>query len=160
MMLSLYEETGQPEKAIKLKPEYAEKVVNDLVSNQKYDDLRTLQSKIDNPVVNFEVAFLDKKWEDVVRLKDKVKMTDRRENQLLSAYLHLGRMDEAKKLAAESPELSQKVQDFEMKKKQVEDLKMQVQQVQKNEKDVKKRDEQVKKLNEQIKQLEAAINNI
>lgn len=160
VMLSLYEETGQPEKAIKLKPEYAEKVVNDLVSNQKYDDLRTLQSKVDNPVVNYEVAYLDKKWEDVVQLKDKVKMTERRENQLLSAYLHLGRMDEAKKLAAESPELSQKVQDFEMKKKQVEDLKMQVQQVQKNEKDVKKRDEQVKKLNEQIKQLEAAINNI
>ncbi|GAB6892128.1 hypothetical protein [Geobacillus stearothermophilus] len=160
VMLSLYEETGQPEKAIKLKPEYAEKVVNDLVSNQKYDDLRTLQSKIDNPVVNYEVAYLDKKWEDVVRLKDKVKMTDRRENQLLSAYLHLGRTDEAKKLVAESPELSQKVQDFEMKKKQVEDLKMQVQQVQKNEKDAKKRDEQVKKLNEQIKQLEAAINNI
>ncbi|MEK4384185.1 hypothetical protein NSS70_20505 [Aeribacillus sp. FSL K6-2848] len=160
VMLSLYKETGQSEKAIKLKPEYAEEVVNDLISNQKYDDLRTLQSKIDNPVVNYEVAFLDKKWEDVVRLKDKVKMTDRRENQLLSAYLHLGRMDEAKKLVAESPELSQKVQDFEMKKKQVENLKMQVQQVQKNEKDVKKRDEQVKKLNEQIKQLEAAINNI
>ncbi|ABO68786.1 Hypothetical protein GTNG_3453 (plasmid) [Geobacillus thermodenitrificans NG80-2] len=160
VMLSLYEETGQPEKAIKLKPEYAEKVVNDLVSNQKYDDLRTLQSKVDNPVVNYEVAYLDKKWEDVVRLKDKVKMTDRRKSQLLSAYLHLERVDEAKNLAAESPELLQKIQDFEMKKKQVEDLKMQVQQVQKNEKDAKKRDEQVKKLNEQIKQLEAAINNI
>jgi hypothetical protein len=160
VMLSLYKETGQSEKAIKLKPKYAEEVVNDLINNQKYDDLRTLQSKIDNPVVNYEVAYLDKKWDEVIRWKDDVKMTDRRKKQVLSAYLHLGRMDEAKKLAAESPELIQKIQDFEMKKKQIEDLKKRIQEIQKNEKDAKKRDEQVKKLNEQIKHMETAINNI
>lgn len=44
----------------------------------------------DNPVVNFELAYLNKDWNKVVVLKDKVASNDRRIKQIIEAYVAIG----------------------------------------------------------------------
>lgn len=111
IMLLLYKDTDQAKKALKLSPEFAEEIVTDFVSKGKLEDLRDLED-LNNPVINYELAYLDGKWESVLELRKYVKMTNRRRGQLVSAHLNMGRIEEAKKLAEEDSELNKKIKDY------------------------------------------------
>jgi hypothetical protein len=163
VMLTLYQKTSQSEKAIKLEPTYAETVVNDLIADEKLDELKALKEKVNNhPLINYEVAYIEENWGEVIQLKDQVELTETREQQVLTAYLRLGEIEEAKQFTSqqEKPELIQRIEDYQAKKKQVEDLKEKIADVEKNEKDEKKREKEVKELQDQVKQAEEALQKI
>ena len=54
--------------------------------------------KTKNPLINFEIAALDNKHEEVIKLRDQVPLDGRREGIIVNSYLKLNKSEEAKSL--------------------------------------------------------------
>jgi hypothetical protein len=133
------------------------------LKKSQFEEIKSLKEKVsDQPIINFEVAYLNEQRNEVLELKSQVAMNDRRNNQIINAFLHSGKEEEATQFAEQqgSSDLTKKVEDYQSKKKQIEDLKNQISDVQKNQQDSKLRENKVKTLNITLEKTEEELNKL
>lgn len=115
-LLNLYQKDNQIYKILDLDPSKGKDIVNNLIANNKGNELLEIQKKMKthNPYVDFEVAYLKQDWKEILKLKDQVEINGRKEHQITEAYLNLNQKDNAEKYAENvgDPELIQMVKDF------------------------------------------------
>lgn len=116
ILLNIYENSGQINKVIDLKPERAKELVNSIVANNQADTLIDIQKAMEtkNEYVDFEVAFLKEDWKKIIELKDLVDLNGRKEEQIVQAFISLKNLEEAKKFAEQvgNPALLEQVQTY------------------------------------------------
>ncbi|PFM98280.1 hypothetical protein, partial [Bacillus cereus] len=88
---------GKAQKAIDLEPDFAESIVSYYIAIDNLKKVKELKTK--NPLINFEIAAIDNKHEEVIKLKEKVPLDGRREGIIVNSYLKLNQSEEAKKFA-------------------------------------------------------------
>ncbi|PGL76823.1 hypothetical protein CN931_25810, partial [Bacillus sp. AFS054943] len=96
-VLFTYLLSGKAQKAIDLEQDFAESVVSYYIAVDNLKKVKEL--KIKNPLINFEIAALDNKHEEVIKLRDQVPLDGRREGIIVNSYLKLNKSEEAKKFA-------------------------------------------------------------
>ncbi|PDY94448.1 hypothetical protein [Bacillus toyonensis] len=96
-VLFTYLLSGKAQKAIDLEQDFAESVVSYYIAVDNLKKVKELKTK--NPLINFEIAALDDKHEEVIKLKDHVPLDGRREGIIVNSYLKLNKSEEAKKFA-------------------------------------------------------------
>ncbi|MGE7885028.1 hypothetical protein [Bacillus sp. NPDC094077] len=96
-VLFTYLLSGKAQKAIDLEQDFAESVVSYYIAVDNLKKVKELKTK--NPLINFEIAALDDKHEEVIKLKDRVPLDGRREGIIVNSYLKLNKSEEAKKFA-------------------------------------------------------------
>ncbi|MEW9137859.1 hypothetical protein ACQGSH_18390 [Bacillus wiedmannii] len=96
-VLFTYLLSGKAQKAIDLEQDFAESVVSYYIALDNLKKVKEL--KIKNPLINFEIAALDNKHEEVIKLRDQVPLDGRREGIIVNSYLKLNKSEEAKKFA-------------------------------------------------------------
>lgn len=96
-VLFTYLLSGKAQKAIDLEQDFAESVVSYYIAVDNLKKVKELKTK--NPLINFEIAALDNKHEEVIKLRDQVPLDGRREGIIVNSYLKLNRSEEAKKFA-------------------------------------------------------------
>ncbi|PEN39056.1 hypothetical protein CN543_05695 [Bacillus toyonensis] len=96
-VLFTYLLSGEAQKAIDLEQDFAESVVSYYIAVDNLKKVKELKTK--NPLINFEIAALDDKHEEVIKLKDHVPLDGRREGIIVNSYLKLNKSEEAKKFA-------------------------------------------------------------
>lgn len=101
ILLNIYEDSGQINKVIDLKPERAKELVNTLVARDETGKLIGIQKAMQtkNPYVDFEVAYLKEDWKKIIDLKDLIELNGKREEQIVKAYINLQQFTEGKKFA-------------------------------------------------------------
>ncbi|MGM1023760.1 MAG: hypothetical protein ACQEXV_25275 [Bacillota bacterium] len=156
-MLDLYVKEGLYEKAIELNPDYSDTIVKQLIETKQTAKLKELQAKINQPVFNYEVAYMNGDYDRLIGLAKEMKLTDRQKNQLLIAYLWSGLSNEASFLAKQegSTDMVKKITQFKESNKQIKELENKIN-VAKNKKD----DKTVKLLQQKIVQIKANLNKI
>lgn len=161
-LLKLYEKTGQYQKAIDLDPKYADTVVSNLVASKKIDDLKKLQKEVPNSdAINYEVAFQDQKYDQLIVIAAGIEMNDRRKQQLLLAYLYSNLNIEAKQLINQEKDeniakaLKQKMSDYTAQSKRIKELNNEIAAAEKN-----KNTQRVQNLKNALSKLEAKLNTI
>lgn len=116
ILLNIYENSGQINKVIDLKPERAKELVNSIVANNQANTLIDIQKAMEtkNVYVDFEVAFLKEDWKKIVELKDLVDLNGRKEEQIVQAFISLNKLEEAKQFAEQvgNPVLLEQVQNY------------------------------------------------
>ncbi|WP_255446379.1 hypothetical protein [Bacillus sp. FDAARGOS_235] len=88
---------GKAQKAIDLEQDFAESVVSYYIAVDNLKKVKELKTK--NPLIHFEIAALDDRHEEVIKLKDHVPLDGRREGIIVNSYLKLNKSEEAKKFA-------------------------------------------------------------
>ncbi|MFB6649529.1 hypothetical protein [Bacillus toyonensis] len=96
-VLFTYLLSGKAQKAIDLEQDFAESVVSYYIAVDNLKKVKELKTK--NPLINFEIAALDDKHEEVIKLKNHVPLDGRREGIIVNSYLKLNKSEEAKKFA-------------------------------------------------------------
>ncbi|MFF2885178.1 hypothetical protein [Bacillus toyonensis] len=96
-VLFTYLLSGKAQKAIDLEQDFAESVVSYYIAVDNLKKVKELKTK--NPLIHFEIAALDDKHEEVIKLKDHVPLDGRREGIIVNSYLKLNKSEEAKKFA-------------------------------------------------------------
>ncbi|HFJ9404181.1 TPA: hypothetical protein ACGW3F_003279 [Bacillus paranthracis] len=96
-VLFTYLLSGKAQKAIDLEEDFAESVVSYYIAVDNLKKVKELKTK--NPLINFEIAALDDKHEEVIKLQDRVLLDGRREGIIVNSYLKLNKSEEAKKFA-------------------------------------------------------------
>ncbi|PFK66186.1 hypothetical protein COJ13_27705 [Bacillus cereus] len=96
-VLFTYLLSGKAQKAIDLEQDFAESVVSYYIAVDNLKKVKELKTK--NPLINFEIAALDNKHEEVINLRDQVPLDGRREGIIVNSYLKLNKSEEAKKFA-------------------------------------------------------------
>ncbi|MEK4697671.1 hypothetical protein MKX31_27385 [Bacillus sp. FSL M8-0063] len=96
-VLFTYLLSGKGQKAIDLEQDFAESVVSYYIAVDNLKKVKELKTK--NPLINFEIAALDNKHEEVIKLRDQVPLDGRREGIIVNSYLKLNKSEEAKKFA-------------------------------------------------------------
>ncbi|MBE7123912.1 hypothetical protein [Bacillus cereus] len=96
-VLFTYLLSGKAQKAIDLEQDFAESVVSYYIAVDNFKKVKELKTK--NPLINFEIAALEDKHEEVIKLKDRVPLDGRREGIIVNSYLKLNKSEEAKKFA-------------------------------------------------------------
>lgn len=96
-VLFTYLLSGKAQKAIDSEQDFAESVVSYYIAVDNLKKVKELKTK--NPLINFEIAALDDKHEEVIKLKDSVPLDGRREGIIVNSYLKLNKSEEAKKFA-------------------------------------------------------------
>ncbi|MEH7191345.1 hypothetical protein [Bacillus toyonensis] len=96
-VLFTYLLSGKAQKALDLEQDFAESVVSYYIAVDNLKKVKELKTK--NPLINFEIAALDDKHEEVIKLKDHVPLDGRREGIIVNSYLKLNKSEEAKKFA-------------------------------------------------------------
>ncbi|MFB5590603.1 hypothetical protein ACE41I_28915 [Bacillus cereus] len=96
-VLFTYLLSGKAQKAIDLEQDFAESVVSYYIAVDNLKKVKELKTK--NPIINFEIAALDNKHEEVIKLRDQVPLDGRREGIIVNSYLKLNKSEEAKKFA-------------------------------------------------------------
>ncbi|HDR6277298.1 TPA: hypothetical protein QCU41_004762 [Bacillus cereus] len=96
-VLFTYLLSGKAQKAIDLEQDFAESVVSYYIAVDNLKKVKELKTK--NPLINFEIAALDNKHEEVIKLIDQVPLDGRREGIIVNSYLKLNKSEEAKKFA-------------------------------------------------------------
>ncbi|WP_440604708.1 hypothetical protein [Bacillus sp. GB_SG_008] len=91
-VLFTYLLNGKANKALQYEPKFAESVVAYYVGIDNMKKLDEIDVK--NDVIDFEKAALNKKYEDVIRLKGKVNMDGRREKLITESYINLKKYDD------------------------------------------------------------------
>lgn len=113
---NLYKKTNQLYKLFDKKPSLVKGIVNEMLANNKGDELIKIQEKMESksPYVDFEVAYINKDWQKVVELKDEVDLNGRREKQIVEAFTSLKKYKEAKDFAQKvgNPVLLEEVKAF------------------------------------------------
>jgi len=88
-----YIKVGKYDKALSVREEGEETLVKYLKQRDKIEDVKDIE--YDGDVINFEKAVVEKEWEKVLELKDKVKDREDRQVSVLKAYVHSGNLDDA-----------------------------------------------------------------
>ncbi|MDA2046053.1 hypothetical protein PDN33_26085 [Bacillus cereus] len=96
-VLFTYLLSGKAQKAIDLEQDFAESVVSYYIAVDNLKKVKELKTK--NPLINFEIAALDNKHEEVIKLREQVPLDGRREGIIVNSYLKLNKSEEAKKFA-------------------------------------------------------------
>ncbi|PEO56124.1 hypothetical protein [Bacillus wiedmannii] len=96
-VLFTYLLSGKAQKAIDLEQDFVESVVSYYIAVDNLKKVKELKTK--NPLINFEIAALDNKHEEVIKLRDQVPLDGRREGIIVNSYLKLNKSEEAKKFA-------------------------------------------------------------
>ncbi|MFK4470041.1 hypothetical protein [Bacillus sp. RC252] len=96
-VLFTYLLSGKAQKAIDLEQDFAESIVSYYIAVDNLKKVKELKTK--NPLINFEIAALDNKHEEVIKLIDQVPLDGRREGIIVNSYLKLNKSEEAKKFA-------------------------------------------------------------
>ncbi|CUB12472.1 hypothetical protein BN2127_JRS1_04259 [Bacillus cereus] len=96
-VLFTYLLSGKAQKAIDLEQDFAESVVSYYIAVDNLKKVTELKTK--NSLINFEIAALDNKHEEVIKLRDQVPLDGRREGIIVNSYLKLNKSEEAKKFA-------------------------------------------------------------
>ncbi|SCM87570.1 hypothetical protein [Bacillus mycoides] len=96
-VLFTYLLSGKAQKAIDLEQDFAESVVSYYIAVDNLKKVKELKTK--KPLINFEIAALDNKHEEVIKLRDQVPLDGRREGIIVNSYLKLNKSEEAKKFA-------------------------------------------------------------
>ncbi|HDR7707537.1 TPA: hypothetical protein QCX91_005254 [Bacillus thuringiensis] len=96
-VLFTYLLSGKAQKAIDLEQDFAESVVSYYIAVDNLKKVKELKTK--NSLINFEIAALDNKHEEVIKLRDQVPLDGRREGMIVNSYLKLNKSEEAKKFA-------------------------------------------------------------
>ncbi|MGG2134602.1 hypothetical protein AB1284_25340 [Bacillus sp. S2(2024)] len=96
-VLFTYLLSGKAQKAIDLEEDFAESIVSYYLAIDNLKKVKELKTK--NPLINFEIAALDEKHEEIIKLKDKITLDGRREGIIVNSYLKLNKAEEAKKFA-------------------------------------------------------------
>ncbi|PET27165.1 hypothetical protein CN518_27715 [Bacillus anthracis] len=96
-VLFTYLLSGKAQKAIDLEQDFAESVVSYYIAVDNLKKVKELKTK--NSLINFEIAALDNKHEEVIKLRDQVPLDGRREGIIVNSYLKLNKSEEAKKFA-------------------------------------------------------------
>ncbi|MEB8780979.1 hypothetical protein P4G75_27185, partial [Bacillus cereus] len=113
---NLYKKTDQVYKLFDKKPSLVKGIVNEMLANNKGDELLKIQEKMESksPYVDFEVAYINKDWKKVVELKDEVDLNGRREKQIVEAFTSLKKYKEAKDFAQKvgNPVLLEEIKAF------------------------------------------------
>ena len=124
VMLLTYLFGNQPEKALKLEPNFDETVVSYYKATHSMEKIRELNDndEIDSKVIEFEVAVDDADYETIVDLKDFVKIKDGRDEVIVNAMMKVDDIKGAKDIAMESDndELLDEVKKHEKKTKKKE----------------------------------------
>lgn len=103
ILMNLYKKSKQYYKIIDLKPNQAEEVINELIANNREQDMINIKEhmKTSNVYVDFEVAYLEKNYQKVIELKDQVNLNGRKEQQIVESYIALNKLNDAKQFAQE-----------------------------------------------------------
>ena len=96
-VLFTYLLSGKAQKAIDLEQDFAESVVSYYIAVDNLKKVKELKTK--NLIINFEIAALDNKHEEVIKLRAQVPLDGRREGIIVNSYLKLNKSEEAKKFA-------------------------------------------------------------
>ncbi|PGB85136.1 hypothetical protein COM03_04850 [Bacillus wiedmannii] len=96
-VLFTYLLSGKAQKAIDLEQDFAESVVSYYIAVDNLKKVKELKTK--NLLIHFEIAALDNKHEEVIKLRDQVPLDGRREGIIVNSYLKLNKSEEAKKFA-------------------------------------------------------------
>ncbi|PHE25977.1 hypothetical protein [Bacillus toyonensis] len=96
-VLFTYLLSGKAQKAIDLEQDFAESVVSYYIAVDNLKKVKELKTK--NLLIHFEIAALDNKHEEVIKLRDQVPLDGRRERIIVNSYLKLNKSEEAKKFA-------------------------------------------------------------
>lgn len=91
-VLFTYLLNGKANKALEYEPKFAESVVAYYVGIDNLKKINEIDVK--NDIIDFEKASLNKKYDKVISLKDKVSMDGRREKLVAEAYVNLKKFDE------------------------------------------------------------------
>lgn len=85
----LYIEQGEYEKALHHQPELLGTIAEQLSRDGDAKGLENLQEMTDEPseVIKFELAAMEEEWTRIVELRNKVELTDRRVETVLSAFI-------------------------------------------------------------------------
>lgn len=122
------------------------------------DILKDFNNAFPSKSGEFDIAYLEQRWKDVVSVKG-VTMNDKRHEMRSYAFLKNGKLKEAKSEAekANSSELDEKIVKFEKAQKALDDTKKQL--AEENKKDSKD-ENKIKSLTEQQKKQEEEIKSI
>lgn len=142
-ILFSYLMAGKYQEAIDEEPKFSYSVINYLISKEKLENVKNIDSK--EPVIMFEKASINKDFNAVLEYKDDVKLDGRRESLVVDAYIGLNEFDKAMEFAKSkgNTDLITKIENIsnDNEKKQQEEKKQQ----DKKEKKEKKEDVNVNK---------------
>ncbi|HFK1786300.1 TPA: hypothetical protein ACGXP4_005531 [Bacillus cereus] len=91
-VLFTYLLNGKANKALQYEPKFAESVVAYFIGIDNMNKINEIDVK--NDVIDFEKAALNKKYEEVIKLKGKVNMDGRREKLIVEAFVNLKKYED------------------------------------------------------------------
>ncbi|OLO27480.1 hypothetical protein BTA37_24795 [Priestia megaterium] len=155
--MSLLVDEKKYKEAVKLQGNHPEVVESMISEKGDVNELKEFQQTFPLPNGAFDLAYHEKRWEDMMS-QSGVDMTDKRYEMKAYGYLKLDKVKEAKEEAAhiQSQDLNQKIETYE-KTKKIEETKKQVEE--ENKKD-KKDENKIKSLTDQQKKQEEALKNL
>ncbi|AQU77023.1 hypothetical protein [Priestia megaterium] len=156
--MSLLVDQKKYEEAVQLQGDHPEVVENMISKKGDVNALKEFQQTFPSPNGAFDLAYHEKRWEDMIR-QSGVEMTDKRYEMKAYGYLKLDKVKEAKEEAAhiQNQKLNQKIGTYEKTKKEIEETKKQVEE--ENKKD-KKDENKIKSLTDQQKKQEELLKNL
>ncbi|USL39577.1 hypothetical protein [Priestia megaterium] len=156
--MSLLVDEKKYKEAVKLQGNHPEVVESMISEKGDVNALKEFQQTFPSPNGAFDLAYHEKRWEDMMS-QSGVDMTDKRYEMKAYGYLKLDKVKEAKEEAAhiQSQDLNQKIETYEKTKKEIEETKKQVEE--ENKKD-KKDENKIKSLTDQQKKQEEALKNL
>ncbi|MGC9933856.1 hypothetical protein [Priestia aryabhattai] len=156
--MSLLVDEKKYKEAVKLQGNHPEVVESMISEKGDVNELKEFQQTFPSPNGAFDLAYHEKRWEDMMS-QSGVDMTDKRYEMKAYGYLKLDKVKEAKEEAAhiQSQDLNQKIETYEKTKKEIEETKKQVEE--ENKKD-KKDENKIKSLTDQQKKQEEALKNL
>jgi hypothetical protein len=156
--MSLLVDQKKYEEAVQLQGDHPEVVESIISKKGDVNALKEFQQTFPSPNGDFDLAYHEQRWEDMMR-QSGVEMTDKRYEMKAYGYLKLDKVKEAKEEAAhiQNQELNQKIETYEKTKKEVEETKKQVEEEKKKDpKDEKK----LQSLTDQQKKQEELLKNL
>lgn len=119
MVISVYNNVNKLSVLLEEVPSLASTVVTFLLADEDTDQSEKLNEindamEVKNPYIQFEVFYSEGNYKEMLKIKDKLEMNGRREQQILDAYLSLGKISDARNFANESgdPNLIKQVDSY------------------------------------------------
>jgi hypothetical protein len=119
MIITVYNEANKLNKLLDEVPSLAPNVVSYLLADENSDQTEKLTEinnamEVKNPYIEFEVFYSEGKYKEMLALKNKLEMNGRREQQIIDAYLALGKIADARAFANDSgdPNLIKQVDSY------------------------------------------------
>ncbi|MFP7176513.1 hypothetical protein [Priestia filamentosa] len=154
--MSLLLEEKKYKEAVRIGGE--KKVEDRLLEKGDVQQVKAFQELFPSSTGNFDVAYLEQRWEDVLSQKE-VRMTEKRQRMKGYALLRTGKVEEAKKQVnhLQDERIHQKIKQYEQVQQEIQDLQKQIEeQQQKDSKDEAK----IQALTEKKQKKESVLNSI